>query len=69
MSETKPIPSTPTIIVDSQGFVFAEGVRFGRLSPNRNAIQIMDKDRRRCEARGSRFVEVPIAELARLTEK
>lgn len=67
MSDTKPIPST--IIVDSQGFVFAEGVRVGRLSPNKNALQILDKDRRRCEARGSRFVEVPIAELARLTEK
>lgn len=67
MNETEPTPST--IIVDSQGYVFADGVRFGKLSSTGKSIQILDKDKRRCQVRGSRFVEVPIAELARLTDK
>lgn len=67
MDENKSAKSS--ITVDSQGFVFAEGVRFGRLSPNRQAIQILDKDRRRCQERGSRFVEIPIAALTILAEK
>lgn len=66
MNENKPASST--IIVDSQGYVFADGVRFGRLSSTGKAIQILDKDKRRCEIRGSRFVEVPIAELTKLSQ-
>lgn len=67
--ESKPSSQSPAIIVDSHGYVFADGVRFGRLSPTGKAIQILDKDKRRSEIRGSRFVEVPLEDLAKLSEK
>jgi hypothetical protein len=61
-------PNCPAVAVDSRGFVSIDGVRLGRLIRSTQTIQVVDKDRRRSEARGSRFVEVKISDLSKLVE-
>lgn len=61
-------PNCPAIAVDSRGFVSIDGVRLGRLTHNKQAIQIVDRDKRRSESRGTRFVEVPISAISKLAE-
>ncbi len=59
---------TPTVVVDSRGFVSADGVCVGKLTSDGESLVIVDRDRRRSQTRGSRFVVIPIKELAKLAK-
>lgn len=63
------MPERCKVIVDSLGFVTADGVKIGllvQLSGGGTALQVCDKDRRRSAERGTRLVQVPIQDLAKL---
>lgn len=60
--------NAPVVAVDNRGFVYADGVQIGKLTQDRKAIQIADRDRGRSQVRGSRIVTVPLTELAKLSE-
>lgn len=57
---------TPAVTVDSRGFVSADGVCVGKLTSDGGSIVFVDRDKRRSQARGTRFVCVPLSELAKL---
>lgn len=57
---------TPAVVVDSRGFISADGVCVGKLTSDGESIVIVDRDRRRSTTRGSRFVVIPIRELINL---
>lgn len=59
---------TPAVTVDSRGFVSADGVCVGKLTRDGVSLVIIDKDKRRSQARGTRFVVVPLTELAKLAK-
>ena len=48
------------LYLDSNGFLYADGVKIGRLFPERGTIQFCDKSPCRSAVRGSRYVEVLI---------
>jgi hypothetical protein len=52
-----------TLTVDKQGYIYADGVKIGRVYHERDTIQFCDKNPCRSSLRGSRFVEVPINNL------
>lgn len=58
----------PVVAVDKRGFVYADGVQIGKLTHDRKAIQIVDRDRGRSQVRGTRIVTVPLTELGKLSE-
>lgn len=58
----------PAVVVDSRGFVSADGVCVGKLTSDGGSIVVIDKDKRRSQARGTRFVVIPLAELAKLAK-
>ncbi len=58
--------NSSSIRVDRNGFVYADGVRVARYLPEKKSLQFLDKDRKRSSARGSRYVEVSISEVASL---
>lgn len=62
-----PKPSA-TVHVDVQGYIYADGVRIARISPDKRCLQFLDRDRRRSDQRGSSFVEVAIKDMANLVE-
>lgn len=64
-----PSPKPPVITVDPQGYVRAEGVCLGRLTADGQALTVVDRDRRRSQERGSRYVTVPLKELTNLGDK
>lgn len=55
--------------VDSDNYVYIEGVKVFRYVPEKECIQFQDKDRMRSTQRGSNIVEIPLSELAKLVEK
>lgn len=58
----------PAVVVDSRGFVSADGVCMGKLTSDGKSIVVVDKDKRRSQLRGTRFVTVPLTELAKLAK-
>lgn len=66
---TQVLKPPSTVTVDSNGFVRVEGVCLGKLTADGQAIQVIDKDRRRSLERGSRYVVVPLTELSNLADK
>lgn len=58
--------SGDSIVVDSNNFVYVQGVRIARLVPASGSLQFLDRDRRRSEERGTRIVEVRLSEVAKL---
>lgn len=58
--------------VDERDFVVVDGIKIGRRvrgSDGQVRLQICDKDRRRSERRGTRFVEVDPGDLAEALEE
>jgi hypothetical protein len=49
--------------------VYADGVKIGRLIPERGVMQFLDRDRRRCSERGSETVEVRLSDLGNLPQQ
>ena len=58
----------PIVRVDLGGFVHIDGVKVCRYIKERDALQFVDKDRRRSAARGGRQVEVKLDDLVKLRE-
>lgn len=56
--------ASPT--VDRQGFIRIDGVILGRWIPERETIQLMDKNRLTIQCRGCQYVEVTLASLVAL---
>lgn len=67
MNQSK--PESRVVQVDTKGNVYASGVQLGKLSGDGKNLLIADRDRRRSQARGTRIVAVPLAELSSLTTK
>lgn len=66
MNQTsKPSPVT----VGKDGFVYADGVKLGRFIAERQTIQVLDRDRRRCLIKGREVVEIKISDLTNLSNK
>lgn len=63
--ESKPSP----IVVGKNGFVYADGVRVGKLVSERGVVQFVDPDRRRCQQKGREVVEVRLSDLANLIQQ
>lgn len=63
--ETKSSP----VMVSKNGFVYADGVKIGKLVSERGVVQFIDRDRRRSAQRGSDVVEVRLSDLANLPQK
>lgn len=65
-----PSPNIPTghlvkvLHLDGNRFIYADGVLLARLVIERNTLQFIDKDKRRCSERGTRYIEVLIPDLA-----
>ena len=57
------------IRVDSNNYVYVDGVKIARYVPEKHCLQFMDKDRIRSNQRGSNVVEVPLTEVAKIGEK
>lgn len=62
------IKSSP-VMVGKNGFVYADGVRIGRLVSERGVVQFADPDRRRCVEKGREVVEVRLSDLANLPQQ
>jgi hypothetical protein len=60
--ESKPSP----VVIGKDGFLYADGVKLARLIPERQTIQFLDRDRRRCLQKGREVVEVKISDLGNL---
>lgn len=54
------------VVVGKDGYAYADGVRLGKFVPERQAIQFVDRDRRRCLEKGRETVEVKISDLINL---
>lgn len=65
------MPPESQLRVGVDGFVYADGVKLpAKFIAERGVLQFVDKDRRSVSRRGTRFVEVPVTDVARLgTEK
>lgn len=66
---SSPRSKTAIVAVDSRGFVYAEGVQLGKLTGDRRGLIVVDKDKKRSQARGSRYVTIPICELGELAKE
>lgn len=62
-------PKPSPVTVGKDGFVYADGVKFGRYVKERQTVAIKDQDRRRCLVKGREVVEIRISDLVNLTEK
>lgn len=58
----------PVVRVDLRGFVHVDGVPVCRYIKERDALEFVDKDRRRSAVRGRRQVEIKLDELVKLRE-
>lgn len=56
-------------MVGKNGFVYADGVRVGKLVSERGVVQFVDPDRRRCQQKGREVVEVRLSDLANLIQQ
>lgn len=65
MSQSKPSP----VVVGKDGYVYADGVKLGKFVPERQSVQFLDRDRRRCLIKGREVVEVRISDLANLPQQ
>lgn len=63
------IPKSSPVVVGKDGFAYADGVRLGKIIPDRGTIQILDKDRRRCLIRGRETIEIKLTDLANLPQQ
>ena len=57
-----------TLHIDKNNFLRIDGVLVCKFLPDRGCLQFVDKDRRRCEKRGTRYVEVTVADLITLCQ-
>lgn len=57
------------VIIGKNGMAYVDGVRVGRLIPERGTIQFVDPDRRRCVQKGRDVVEVRLSDLANLPQQ
>lgn len=62
-------PKTSPVSVGRDGFVYADGVKLGRFIPERQTIQVQDRDRRRCLIKGREVVEIRISDLVNLPQQ
>lgn len=61
-------PKTSQVQVGKDGFAYADGVRLGKVVPERGTIQIVDKDRRRCLVKGREVIEIKLSDLSNLAK-
>lgn len=62
-------PQVTQLTVAADGFLYADGVKLpAKFIAARGVLQFVDKDRRSVSRRGSRFVEVPVADIVRLSK-
>jgi len=56
------LPIQANLLVGEDGYLYADGIRIGRLVGGRNdpCLQFVDRLRSRSRRRGTRFVNVPI---------
>ena len=64
MRDTEPVPLVQPV-VNRDGLVRLDGIVLGRLT-ERGTLRVKDTDSMRSRCRGSRYVEVELAVLARL---
>lgn len=57
------------ISVDRAGFLYVDGVKVAKYLPEKRCLQFFDKDRVRSTQRGSNVVEVPLSDIAALSDK
>lgn len=55
------------VTIDGRGFVSIDGVKVCRLTEN-GRLQFCDKDKRRSEVRGTRYVEISAEKLASIAK-
>lgn len=65
-----PLKSSPsTVSVAKNGLIYADGVKVGRLVPEKGVIQFVDRDKRRCQEKGRDVVEVRLSDLLNLPQQ
>ena len=70
MCERDAAPRRVALTVAGDGFLYADGVKLpAKFIPDRGVLKFVDKDRRSASRRGSRYVEVPVAEMIRFAEE
>ena len=69
MKRTVQLSPSSQFRVDSENYLYVDGVKVARFVPEKECLQFLDKDRIRSTQRGSNVVEIPISELAKLAEK
>lgn len=58
-----------SVMVGRNGFVYADGVKIGKLVSERGVVQFADPDRRRCIEKGRQVVEVKLSDLVNLPKQ
>jgi hypothetical protein len=61
----KKAPSS-SVSVDTNNYVYVDGVKIARYIPEKQCLQFWDKDRIRSNQRGSNVVEVALTEVAKI---
>lgn len=61
--------SSSTVSVSKNGLIYADGVKIGRLVPDRGVVQFVDRDKRRCLEKGRNVVEVKLSDLMDLPKQ
>lgn len=65
--QSNPAPSQ--IVIGKNNYAYVEGVKIGRVVPERQTIEFRDPDNRRCQEKGRTTVEVKISDLVKLVAK
>lgn len=65
MSQNKSSP----VVVGKDGYVYADGVKIAKFVPERQSVQFLDRDRRRCVEKGRESVEVKISDFVNLPQQ
>lgn len=58
--------SQPTLSVGKDGYAYVDGVKIARYVSDRQVLQFVDRDRRRCLQKGREFVEISVTEFGKL---
>lgn len=62
-------PKPSPVTINKEGFVVVDGVKVAKFIPERQSIQFLDRDRRRCAEKGREVVEVRLCDLADIPQK
>lgn len=62
-------PNSQTLFVGKDGYAYVDGVKIARYVPDRQVLQFVDRDRRRCLQKGREVVEISVTEFGKLVGK